>query len=217
MLTDNLRDRWRHYRRRRNDATGADRPDIWYTNTLRLLRMKEVTREEVPAPPGAPAPTRFVGVSWVGIGPQPLRIDAEQNFQGSGPDSGEVVDILIDPGGASDQTILIATNNGGVWKSVDGGASWQTRTDFMPSLSMGALAMDPVDHQIVYVGTGNNFDGGAQQLRGAGIYRSLDAGDTWLQVAAAQFVGSEIVRMVIPAPNVLIVATNKGLFRSIDG
>ena len=217
MLTDNLRDRWRHFRRRRNDVTGADRPDLWYTNTLRLLRMKEVTREEVAAPPGAPAPTRFLGVSWVGIGPQPLRIDAEQNFQGSGPDSGEVVDILIDPSGTTDQTILIATNNGGIWKSVDGGATWQTHTDFMPSLSMGALAMDPVDHQTVYAGTGNNFDGGAQQLRGAGIYRSIDGGDTWLQLAAAQFLGREIVRMVIPAPNVLIVATNNGLFRSIDG
>src|SRR5262245_63883176 len=104
MLTNNLRDRWRHYRRRRNDAGGADRPDLWYQNTLQLLRMREVTREERPPTGLEPAPTRFNGVSWVGIGPQPLRIDAEQNFQGSGPDSGEVVDILIDPTGPTDRT-----------------------------------------------------------------------------------------------------------------
>jgi hypothetical protein len=74
-----------------------------------------------------------------------------------------------------------------------------------------------VDHQIIYAGTGNNFDGGRQGIRGAGIYRSIDAGETWTQLSAALFVGKEIERIVIPAPNVLLVATDNGVFRSVNG
>jgi hypothetical protein len=216
MLTNNLRERWLHYLVKRTDENDVARIDLWWRGIQQLKRMKMETRDARPAPAGAPAPVIFSGVSWQQIGPQPLRIDAEQNFQGSGPDSGEVVDIAIDPTGGADQVIYVATNNGGVWKSVDGGATWQPKTDFMPSLAMGAIALDPVDHQILYAGTGNNFDGGDQHIRGAGIYRSIDAGETWTQLSAALFLGKNIERIVVPTPNVLLVATNSGLFRSVN-
>ena len=215
-LGNTLRERWRHYLKRRTDEKGLVRDDLLYRGIDELRRMPLVTREERPAPAGAPAPTVFAGVSWTGIGPQPLRIDAEQNFQGAGPASGEVVDILIDPGGASDSTLYIAVNNGGIWKSTNGGTTWAPKTDFMPSLSMGALAMDPVDHEIIYAGTGNNFDGGLQFNRGRGIYRSIDAGETWTILGDPLFANIQIIRMVMPAPDVLLVATSSGLFRSID-
>jgi len=209
------------------DGSDTPRMDLWYRARKQLQAMKVVAQEKRPvrgragraaAAGGAPARTVFSGVSWQLIGPQPLQIDAAtQAFQGRGPDSGEVVDILIDPSGTSDQTILIATNNGGVWKTVDGGATWQPKTDFMPSLSMGALAMDPVDHLIIYAGTGNDFDGGSQHIAGAGIYKSIDGGETWTQLSETLFVGKQIIRIVIPTPNILLVATNQGLFRSVDG
>jgi hypothetical protein len=159
----------------------------------------------------------FSGVSWQSIGPQPLRIDNDALHQGGGPDSGEVVDIAIDPSGNIDQIIYIATNNGGVWKSVDGGVNWRPKTDFMPSLSMGCLALDPIDSQIVYAGTGNQFDGGNRNIRGAGVYKSIDGGDTWTLLSSVLFTGAHIIRIVIPTSNVLLVATNNGLFRSVDG
>lgn len=215
-LGNTLRERWRHYLKRRTDEQGIVRDDLLVRGIDEIRRMPLVFREELPAPSGAPAPTVFAGVGWAGIGPQPLRIDAEQNFQGSGPASGEVVDILIDPGGAADSTIYIAVNNGGIWKSTNGGTTWTPKTDFMPSLSMGALVMDPVDHDVIYAGTGNNFDGGAQFNRGRGIYRSIDAGETWTILAEAVFLNKQIIRMVMPAPDVLLVATNAGLYRSID-
>ena len=216
MLGNTMRERWRYYLKRRLDTNREDRRDIWIKGVRQLRRMKVVSREERPAPPGAPAPTVFVGVSWVGIGPQPLRIDAEQNFQGVGPDSGEVVDIAIDPTGTADDVMYVATNNGGVWKTIDGGATWTPKTDLMPSLSMGSIEIDPVDHQIIYAGTGNNFDGGNQGIRGAGIYRSIDAGETWTILGANLFASLLISRICIPATGVLLVATDSGLFRSVD-
>src|SRR3989442_1211270 len=152
------------------------------------------------------------------MGPAPLRIDKNQNFQGLGPDSGEVVDIAIDPRNTTDQVIYIATNDGGIWKSTDGGVTWTPKTDPMLSLSMGAVALDSGNPSIVYAGTGNIFDGGGVFFKGVGIYKSVDAGETWIVLnPGGMFNNRGINRIVLPAPNVLLVATNVGLFRSVDG
>src|SRR5207245_1181347 len=165
-----------------------------------------------------PVPSGIVGGQWRQIGPAPLRIDREQVFQGAGPDSGEVVDIAIDPRNTTDQTIYIATNDGGIWKSTDGGMTWKPKTDFMLSLSMGAVALDPGNPDIVYAGTGNLFDGGGVFFKGVGIYKSTDAGETWVVLnPGGMFNNRGINRIVLPAPNVPLVATNVGLLRSADG
>src|ERR1019366_8390291 len=81
-------------------------------------------------------------------------------YQGEGPDSGEVTDITIDPSGTADTNLYIATNDGGIWKTTDGGSNWIPTMDSMPSLSMGAVAVDPANPKIVYAGSGNPYDGG---------------------------------------------------------
>ena len=179
--------------------------------------MKAAT--SVPLAPGGvqAAPSGIVGGQWMQIGPAPLRIDKNQNFQGQGPDSGEVVDIAIDPRNTTDRVIYIASNDGGIWKSTDGGMTWTPKTDFMSSLSMGAVALDPGNPSVVYAGTGNLFDGGGIFFRGVGIYKSIDAGETWSTLnPGGMFNNRGINRIVFPAPNVLLVATNVGLFRSVD-
>ena len=89
-------------------------------------------------------------------------------------------DIAIDPRNTTDQIIYAGFNDGGVWKSTDGGDTWEPKTDYMPSLSTGALELDPANPSIVYVGTGNIYNNG--YFKGIGVYRSIDAGDTWAQV-----------------------------------
>ena len=118
-----------------------------------------------------------VGVQWTQIGPAPLIIDAEQNYQGQGPDAGQVVSIAIDPRNTTDKVIYSAFNDGGVWKTTDGGDTWTPKTDYMPTLSIGALALDPANPSIVYAGTGNLYNNGF--FKAVGVYRSIDSGDTW--------------------------------------
>jgi hypothetical protein len=158
---------------------------------------------------------------WQPIGPAPLSILNDQIFQGIGPDSGEVVDIAIDPTGGNATTIYIATNNGGVWKSVNGGASWQAMSDFLPSSSIGAVALDPGDPKIVYAGTGNLFEGGGGMPKAVGLFKSVDGGVTWAHMDgglhASVFADQGINRIVCPAPNTVLVACNIGLFFSKDG
>lgn len=224
-MTEELIFRQHRFLNRHRDDTGTARDDLWRKGIRHLRRMRvNVERSVTPAfaaPP--PVPTVTGGVRWKQVGPQPLRIDARQNFQGTGPVSGEVVDLAIDPRGASDQIIYIATNDGGIWKTTDGGATWQPKTDLMPSLSMGAVALDPNNPDIIYAGTGNPFDGGNVFTKGVGVYRSTDAGETWLQLGDTTakglhpLRGLNINRIALPRSEVLLVATNAGLFRSVDG
>src|SRR4051812_15508147 len=72
---------------------------------------------------------------WKPVGPAPLLVSAGMNVMGTGPDSGEVVDIALDPRGGPDRTIYIATGSGGLWKSTDDGVRWRPLTDHLPSSS----------------------------------------------------------------------------------
>ena len=131
----------------------------------------------------------LTGVQWVQIGPKPAALTDDFNFQGTGPISGEVVDMAIDPRGTSEDVIYITTNQGGVWRSTDGGDTFEPRTDYSPILSMGALALDNGNPSMVYAGTGNLFDGNGNRWQtspgigsspnAVGIYKSTDMGQTW--------------------------------------
>ena len=186
------------------DPSGAPRADIWRQAVADFYQLDT-----------------DASVLWEQIGPAPLVVNGDQIYMGTGPDSGEVTDILIDPGGTTDQTIYITTNDGGVWKTIDAGSSWRPLTDQMFSISMGAIAMDPANSQILYAGSGNLFDGGSAFTKGAGIYRSGDGGLTWAIVDGGFFgtifANVGINRIVCPAADCLLVATNQGLYRSIDG
>jgi Abnormal spindle-like microcephaly-assoc'd, ASPM-SPD-2-Hydin len=183
----------------------------------------------VSAAASAPTANPVTGSQWTQIGPAPLQIDpgggscdggalnCNNDFQGLGPDSGMVTDIAIDPRNTTDRTIYIAANDGGVWKSTDGGSTWTPETDNQVSLSTGALALDPANPSIVYAGTGAQPVATNGFVKGAGILKSTDGGQTWSTVGASVFTGLRINRMVMPATSVLLVGSSNGLYRSVDG
>ncbi|MEU5265808.1 hypothetical protein [Amycolatopsis sp. NPDC021455] len=77
---------------------------------------------------------------------------------------------------------------GGVWRSSDGGTSWEPRWHSEPSLNVGSLAVDPGNPDVLYCGTGEaNLS--ADSHAGVGVLRSLDAGDTWELFAPADTTG----------------------------
>jgi photosystem II stability/assembly factor-like uncharacterized protein len=147
---------------------------------------------------------------WKQIGPAPLIVD------GSGPDSGHIEDIAIDPSGDSDQIIYVATAAGGIWKTLNGGSTWAPLTDGMPSVYTSAVALDPSNPSIVYAGTEGDI------YHGVGIYKSLNGGDSWSILGTNSFgtntfQGMFIKRILIPYSDLVLVASDHGLYRSIDG
>jgi len=120
-------------------------------------------------------------------------------------------------------TIYIAGDSGGVWKTVDGGLIWRPLTDQQCTLNTTDLAIDPVNPDIVYAGTGWN---------GCVLLRSLDGGDSWSAPVSAfpkpNFVPDRLrtVRRILIDPltagssrgTTLYVAVGyrEGLWRSVD-
>ena len=119
----------------------------------------------------------------------------------------------------------MAAVNGGVWKTIDFGNTWNPIFDDQQTGSVGALAVAPSDPNVIYVGSGEGLQR-PDLATGDGIYKSTDAGKTWthLGLRDAQQIAAIIVdpkdanRLFVAAvghpygPN-----AERGVFRSTDG
>jgi photosystem II stability/assembly factor-like uncharacterized protein len=121
----------------------------------------------------------------------------------------------------------VATAAGGMWKSVDGGKTFNPIMDDMPTSTIGALAIAPSDPNVVYAGSGEANIRGNVEI-GNGIYRSTDAGKTWQHVWKHE--GQIGTLIVHPSnPDVAFAAVlgrafapdhqdnQRGVFRTSDG
>jgi photosystem II stability/assembly factor-like uncharacterized protein len=140
-----------------------------------------------------------------------------------GPATGGRVDRVAGVPG-DPRTYYAATAASGVWKSVDGGATWKPIFDDQPVASASSIAVAPSDPNVLYVGTGEaNIRGDVQA--GNGIYRSLDAGKTWTRVWTQEGqIGTIIVHP--KDPEIVFAAVlgkafgpnpDRGVYRTRDG
>ncbi len=162
----------------------------------------------LPGETRAPVP----GSTWANIGPTNATVIKNgSSTLNNVADSGRPVEIIVDPSNVN--TVYLATAGGGLWKTLDGGVSWQAKSDTLGSLSVGALAMDPTNSQTLYMGLGDPFDG-----TGLGLVKSTNGGETW---GSPVYLGSatSIRDLIVSATNssIVLAATDTGLFRSTDG
>ncbi|MEI6740828.1 MAG: dockerin type I domain-containing protein [Gemmatimonadaceae bacterium] len=192
---------------------GSDEPRSGATFSAWLRTQPSATRAAAMA---INVPT--VGV-WSSIGP--LGFYGDNGFFGSLPqlDAGRVPAVAFHP--TDRNTIFVGTAAGGVWKSTNEGASWMPLTDTQCSQVIGSVAVDPVNPNIVYAGTGEFYESTA----GCGVLRSSDGGTTWSNVAAEPFASSAPVfftlivdRATAGSTNstTLLAATNRGVYRSTN-
>lgn len=156
---------------------------------------------------------------------QPRTIDGfdmEWTTQGPGNIGARINSIAVHP--TDENTIYLGFSKGGVFKTTNGGITWNPIFDSQVFLSIGDVALDPSNPEIVYVGTGDMNITGIPFI-GDGVYRSTDGGDSWTHLGLEdQRVISEII--VDPTdPNKIFAATmglpfeknnDRGLYRSTD-
>jgi photosystem II stability/assembly factor-like uncharacterized protein len=155
-----------------------------------------------------PSESAYGALQWRGIGP----------YRG-----GRAVAVAGVPG--LPNVFYFGAAAGGVWKTLDAGATWKPIFDAEKISSIGAIAVARSNPDILYVGTGEaNLRGNVTW--GGGVFKSTDAGKTWtdLGLTDARQIGAIIVD---PAdPNIVLVAavghafgpnTQRGVFRSTDG
>ncbi|HET7226508.1 MAG TPA: T9SS type A sorting domain-containing protein [Candidatus Eisenbacteria bacterium] len=109
---------------------------------------------------------------WTPLGPAPIPNGQTTNV--STPVSGRVTAIAVHP--TNPDIVYVGTAQGGVYRSLNGGASWTAIFDNAQTLAVGALALAPSNPTILYVGTGEaNLS--ADSYFGVGLYR-IDNADT---------------------------------------
>lgn len=122
------------------------------------------------------------------------------------------------------RTIYIGTAGGGVWKTTNAGASFKSLFDKYCQ-SIGAIAVDPANPKVVFVGTGESNMRNTVSI-GNGLYLSTDAGDNWKKIGLDS---TEHISKIIIDPknsnNIYVAAPgplwsdskHRGLYKSTDG
>lgn len=146
-------------------------------------------------------------------------------FRSLGPalTSGRIADLLINPDNNCEYYVAVAS--GGVWKTTDCGIRYTPLFDGEGSYSIGCLAMDPKNKNVIWVGTGEN-NNQRSVAYGDGVYKSEDGGKSWKNMGLKT--SEHIGRIAIDPqnPNIVYVAAygplwtsggERGIYKTEDG
>ncbi|HVV96321.1 MAG TPA: hypothetical protein VHC92_04215, partial [Rhodanobacteraceae bacterium] len=144
---------------------------------------------------------------------------------GSAAMSGRIAAVAAMPEKDGKTLLFVGAASGGVWKSTDSGTTFKPVFDKEPVQSIGSIAIDPSNHETIWVGTGESWTRNSVSI-GNGIYKSTDGGETWTNMGLED---SERIAKVLVDPRdgntVYACAPGKlwsdspdrGLYKTSDG
>ncbi len=155
-------------------------------------------------------PSLFQALEWRNIGP----------FRG-----GRVPAVAGHP----DQqfTYYMGATGGGVWKTRNGGNSWENVSDgYFNTVTIGAITVAESDPNVIYVGTGESPIRGVSTSHGDGVYKSADGGETWQHLGLINTRQISKIAVHPQNPDIVYVGAqgnpwapseDRGVYKSTDG
>ncbi len=148
--------------------------------------------------------------TWESVGP------TEWQSSAWNPGLGRVNAVAVDP--QDENRVFVGTPAGGIWRSTDGGLTWEPLGDDFTAIGVSGIAIHPTNPDRIYIATG---DGNSSDTYSIGVLKSEDGGDSWQVTGLVHEVQENIrCRKIIIDPedhNKLFVATTHGLFVSHNG
>jgi photosystem II stability/assembly factor-like uncharacterized protein len=191
-----------------------------------LFAQQDSPQQTLPSPSPSPTATATPATTPTPK-PEPMSTGtfSGMRFRSIGPavTSGRVNMFAVDPNDRSKYYIAVAS--GGVWKTVNAGTTWTPVFDGEGSYSIGAIALDPKNTAVVWVGTGE-YNSQRSVGYGDGVYKSEDGGKSWKNMGLKT---SEHIGRIVIDPrdsNVVFVAAQgplwspggeRGLYKTTDG
>jgi hypothetical protein len=122
---------------------------------------------------------------------------------------GKPLVLAAAPGSAT--TLYAGTLQRGVLKSGDAAVTWQAASSGLTATSVVALAIDPLEHEVLYASV-------ARAAQGPGVLKSSNGGEQW-QLVGSPFVADSPEQLVIDpvTPATLYAASQRGIAKSTDG
>ncbi|MBL8961960.1 MAG: hypothetical protein JNJ98_19010 [Gemmatimonadetes bacterium] len=158
-------------------------------------------------------------LAWRSVGPAGLLMpqDVFDRVYAGELKSGRVNTVSFHP---TDSRTLLLGSQGGIWRTTDAGHTWAPTTDNSCTISMGAVAFDPVNPNLAYALTG---DARGEVQTGCGVLRSSDGGRSWTVPESNPLVGSNGYELAVDRATAgsssgtrLLAATDRGLFLSVN-
>ncbi len=149
---------------------------------------------------------------------------ARLRFRFVGPEGNRAIAVVGEPGNRL--VAYVGAASGGIWKTEDGGVHWRAVFDSAPVQAIGALALAPSAHNVLWAGTGETFFIRSTTALGDGVYQTTDGGRSWRHMGLDAT--GRIARIVIHPtnPDVVLVcalgraygpAPDRGVYRTADG
>ena len=146
-------------------------------------------------------------------------------FRSVGPAfaSGRVSDIVVNPTNFSEW--YVAFGSSGIWKTTNNGQTFEPIFDNYGSYSIGCLAMDPTNSNVIWAGTGENNHQRALG-NGDGVYKSVDGGKSWKNMGLKNSFHIGMIAINPQNTDIVFVAAEgsawgpgeeRGLYKTTDG
>jgi hypothetical protein len=140
---------------------------------------------------------------------------------------GRILCVKVDPNNSNN--IWAGSASGGIWKSVNAGASWTNVVTNLQILGVTSIIINPSNSNEIYAGTGevyrvdtSNIGFNVWKCRGTygiGVIKTTDGGTTWTQVltrTSSQLFGIQMLKFEPGTPTTIYACATDGLYRSTN-